>query len=86
MKIKDGYIKREVAGINMVVPVGEALVDFNGMITLNSSASFMWEQLQEEISEDELVKRVLEEYDIDEKTARADTEEFIEKLRQSNII
>ena len=41
MKIKDGYMVREVAGSQIVVPVGERTVDFNGIITLNETAAFL---------------------------------------------
>ena len=42
MKIKDGYLHREVAGNIIVVPVGEASMNFNGMINLNETGAFLW--------------------------------------------
>ena len=46
MKIKKGFALRNIAGCEIVVPVGTASDSFNGMITLNDSAAFFWTLLQ----------------------------------------
>lgn len=86
MKIKSGFAKRKIADSNIVVPVGKATNDFNGMITLNESGSFFWDCLTSETSVDEVVKKVTSEYDIDENTARKDIENFIDMLRNNNLL
>ncbi len=63
MKIKDGYLLREVAETNVVVPVGAAL-NFSGMITLNGTGAFLWKQLSQDTTEDRLQKALLEEYEV----------------------
>lgn len=40
MKIKSGFAKRNIAGSEIVVPVGNKAMEFNGMITLNESGGF----------------------------------------------
>ena len=47
MKIKEGFVLRTIAGSNIVVPVGAASIDFNGMITLNDSGAFLWKELEQ---------------------------------------
>ena len=42
MQIKPGFAMRKIAGSNIVVPVGAASSDFNGMITLNDTGAFLW--------------------------------------------
>ena len=86
MKIKDGFAKREIAGTNIVVPVGDRNKDFNGMITLNESGAFFWDCFTKDITIDEAVKKVTDEYDIDEKTAKEDIEKFVNMLRKNNLI
>ena len=86
MKIKDGYLLREVAGSNIVVPVGEGTMDFSGVITLNDVGAFLWKNLEEDVSEEELVQRVLEEYDTDEETARKDVAEYMTSLKGAGFI
>jgi hypothetical protein len=86
MKIKDGYLLRTVAGSNIVVPVGEGSIDFSGVITLNEVGAFIWKQMSEDTAVDTIVKAVLDEYDIDEATAKADTEEFLDTLRGADLL
>ena len=42
MKVKEDFLLREVAGCYVVVPVGKATVDFNGMLNLNDTGAFLW--------------------------------------------
>ncbi len=86
MKIKDGYLLREVAGSNIVVPIGEGAIDFSGVITLNEVGAFIWKSLEEDITEAELVDRILAEYDIDKETAQNDVKEYISSLRGAGLI
>jgi hypothetical protein len=86
MKIKNGFAKREIAGSNIVVPVGKEASVFNGMITLNDSASFFWDCLQNDITVDELVNLVIQEYDVDEERARIDIEKFIDMLKENDLL
>jgi hypothetical protein len=86
MKIKSDYVIREVAGSSVVVPTGSASVDFSGMITLNSTAAFLWKQLAEDKTEQELLTALLQEYDTDEATAKADLSEFIHMLKAAGLL
>jgi hypothetical protein len=86
MKIKQGFLLRNVADVNVVVPVGEMSVDFNGIITLNDTGKFLFEQLMtKDTSEDELLHLLIEEYEVDEETAGADIWEFVAKLREADL-
>ncbi len=86
MKIKNGFILRSIAGSNIVVPVGAASVDFNGMITLNDSGAFLWRELEKGSDVDGLTAALLGEYEVDEPTARKCSEEFIEKLKEADCL
>lgn len=80
MKLKKGFVLREVAGETVVVPV-EAELNFNGMITLNEAAKVLWNVLENETSTEDLVKAILSEFDVDEKTAQNDVDAFVQKLK-----
>ncbi|HIU48077.1 MAG TPA: PqqD family protein [Candidatus Avimonoglobus intestinipullorum] len=86
MKIKEGYILRQVAGNNIVIAVGDAAVDFNGLITINSAGAFLWNRLTEGATEEELLDAMLAEYDVDRDTAKKDIDEFLEKLQKADLI
>ena len=86
MKIKDGFILREVLGKTVVVAVGKRVKEFNGIINLNSSSAFLWRALSEDVTEEQLVQKLLEEYEVEEGVARRDVSLFIEKLKEAKLI
>lgn len=86
MKIKEGYMIREVAGYHVVVPVGDAALDFNGMINLNETGAVLWKAMVEDADEEKLVSALLAEYEISEDIARKDVKQFIIKMREANLI
>ena len=85
MKVKEGFLLRQVAGQTVVLPVSDEL-DLNMMITLNGTGAFLWEQLQTEKDENALVAALLGEYDVDEATARKSVLTFVEKLNANGVL
>ncbi|MDD5889073.1 MAG: PqqD family protein [Ruminococcus sp.] len=86
MKVKEDFLLREVAGCYVVVPVGKATVDFNGMLNLNDTGAFLWERLQQETTKEELLKAMLDEYEVTEDIAKKDIDNFITKLKDGNLL
>lgn len=86
MKIKDGFMLREVAGQWVVVPLGERVVQFNGIMTLSESGALLWDKMKAGATEEELLAAILAEYSIDEETARADIAEFLTSIRDKDLI
>ena len=86
MKTKEEFVLRTIAGSNIVVPIGAASLDFNGMITLNDSAAFLWKQLEKGAEIDDLVNALLKEYEVDEETARSCSVNFVHKLEEAGCI
>lgn len=86
MKIKQGFVLRQVADATIVVPAGKAALDFNGMITLNDTAAFLWKLLEEETDEEALLKAMLAEYDVGEETARSGIAKFLGKLSSEGLL
>ena len=81
MKINENFVLRELAGTWVVLSLSDATVDFNGMLTLNESGVLLWNTLEKGADLDALVGALLAEYDVPPAQARADVEEFVEKLR-----
>ena len=86
MKIKREFIKRKIAGEFILVPIGNTALAFNGLITINELGKFIWENLESSKDEEELLHKILEEYEVEEKEAKEDLDEFLDKLRQVDII
>ena len=86
MKIKEGFVLKDIAGVNVVVPIASQMVSFKAIISLNESGAFLWKQLETEKDEAELLKAFLSEYDIDEQTAKTDIAEFLENMKKADLI
>ena len=84
LKLKDGFLMREIAGETIVIPSGVEL-DGDMMITLNETGRFLWERLQKGTTVDALVADVLAEYDIEETAAREHVARFVEKLNEQGF-
>jgi hypothetical protein len=86
MKIKENFLLRKISDSYVVVPVGDAVVDFSGLINLNESGAFLFEKLQKGATEDELVQALLGEYNVAEDVARADVQKFIKKAQDADVL
>lgn len=86
MQLKNNYVVREIMGETILVPVGDHLLEFNGLITLNELGVFILKAVPEVDNEEQIVDRILEEYDVDRETASADVAEFLDKLREICIL
>ncbi|MBQ7352806.1 MAG: PqqD family protein [Clostridia bacterium] len=87
MKIRNGFILRDVGGKTFVVAIGELSKKFNGMITLNETGKFIWEQLQNDTTEAEIVDKMLSRYeDVDKAIVESDVSNFIDKLKNDGIL
>lgn len=86
MIIKKELIKREIAGDTILVPVGKAVLESNGLFMLNELGSFIWDMLPNVNTEEEICNAVLERYDVTVECVRKDVAEFLSKLRDMGII
>lgn len=86
MKIKKGFVAKEIAGQYVVVALGAASKIFNGIIKLNDSGKFIWDMLEKGAETEDIVNALLGEYDVDRETAQRDVEKFIGELKGANIL
>lgn len=85
MKLKEGFILRQVAGETVVIPSGDDM-DLNLMITLNGTAKVLWEKLDQGAERQELIDALLAEYDVDAETAAAGVDGFVKKLEEHGFL
>lgn len=86
MKIEKEFVLREIAGDFVIIPTGKTVLEFNGLATINEVGVFLWKLLQNDITEEELVEKLLEEYEVDEETAKADVADFIDVLVANKVL
>lgn len=86
MRIISGFILREIVGESVAIPSGESARLLSGLVALNETGQFLFRLLQQEQTEDALVRALLEEYETDEATAREDVSQFLQLLRQHQLL
>lgn len=86
MKIVDGFMLREIVDTWVVVPLGERVVEFNGIMTLSETGASIWRGIEKGFDIKALVDSITAEYDIDKTTALSDTLEFIASIKQRGLL
>lgn len=86
MKIKEDFLLRKVADSYVVVPVNNLTLDFNGIINLNETGAFLFELLQKGADREELVQKMLDEYEVTRDKAENDIDIFIKKVKDADIL
>ena len=86
MKIKEGFVLREVMGNNVIIAVGNASREFRGMVQLNASAAKIWKYIGEGKTRDQIVDAMLEEYDAERGVIEADVDRSIDMFATNGLI
>lgn len=86
MVIKKEFVLREIAGDFVLVPIGKTSGEFKGLFPISETGAFIWNLLPEAETEDFIIDKFLNEYDVDRETVSADVNEFLSYLRKYGII
>ena len=86
MKIREGFTLRKVADEHIVIPTGGNIDKFGGAVVLSEVAAFIFEQLQQPVSREDLLTLVLAEFDVDRATAAADLDALLAQLRELELL
>lgn len=87
LKLKEGCVVRKVGNDSVIIPSSGENLNMMRMIKLNSTATFLLEQIQkEERSREDLVQLLMDKYGIDQAIAEKDTDIFISKLREESLL
>ena len=86
LKLDKEYVLRQIGDDYVIVPVGKAVLDFNGMITVNETGAFLWEQLVKGTSKEGLLETLIETYEVTQEEAERDIDEFLDVLYKNNIL
>ena len=81
MEFKKEFILREIVGEAVLIPTGATAAQFNGLMSVNELGKY-----EKASNEDELLKFVLDEYEVDEDVAKTDLDEFLAVLKENEII
>ena len=70
----------------MLIPTGETAAHFNGLISVNELGRFIWDNYENAKDEDDLLQKILDEYEVEKEVAKADLDEFLQTLKDAEII
>ena len=79
-------ILKEISGSTVVIPVGNRVADFNGMLKLNETGVFLFNLLKNDTTIDVLVQNLVDEYEVTKEKANEDVITFVNKLKEADII
>ena len=85
-QVREGYVHRQVADNDVLISVGANVANFNGYITLNPTASFLWDALARPRTVSQLTAMLTEEFDVSGETARNDVQQFLDMLLRNAMV
>ena len=82
MQIKDGYVMKKLGLGYVVVTVGRASEDFNGVIRLNETGAFLWQSILDGAdTREKLIAAMRARFeDLDEQTCAQDLDEYLNAI------
>ena len=86
MKIKKGFVLRNVMDEYIVMPTGDNIAKFDGSVVLNEVSAFIYKLLENPVCRDDLLTAVLNEYNVDESTASTDLDALLNKLAEMGVL
>ena len=86
MKIKPGYLLREVLDVAVIIGVGSENYTPNEIMSLNETGALLWHCLEKGAEKQELVENLVKEYEVDAETAEKDVDAFLIRLREKALI
>ena len=88
MKIKKGFVLRQVCGENVIIGEGLGAVNFGKLLALNETAAWLWGQAQNlsDFTIDQLVEKLCDEYEVTTEEAKADVTAIVNEWQQVGVI
>ena len=86
MKAKQGFILRNVVDEHILMPTGDMIGTFNGTVLLNDVSAFVWEKLQNPVSREDLLKAILDEFEVEKAVAATDLDALLATLKEYGVI
>lgn len=88
MKIKQGFVLRDVCGEQVIMGEGLGALDFGRLLCLNETAAFLWKCALElgEFTVESLSEKLCAEYDASAEQAKADIAQIVDEWKKVNVV
>lgn len=79
-KLKSKFVTKQVGDDLVLVPLSGNVSKMNELFTMNETARYIWENMTEKTSIEELADKMILEFDVEKNRAIKDIEIFMEKI------
>ena len=86
MKIRSGYMLRQVIDTYVIMGIGSGNYAPNQIMSLNETGVFLWKLMENQVSKQELIDALCKEYEVTHDVASADVEAFLTQLSTKGLI
>lgn len=87
MKIIEGFRLRKLGKEHIIIGEGQQQVNFNKMVSLNETASYLWYKLEgRDFTVEDMADLLCEEYEVDRELALEDSKKLAEKWLEAGLI
>ena len=88
MKLKEGFVLRQVCGENVITGEGLGAINFGKLLALNETAAWLWKEAdaQGDFTVDSLTDKLCEEYDVTAEQARQDVAAIVKKWQEVEVV
>ena len=88
MKLKEGFVLREVCGEQVIMGEGIGALDFGRLLCLNETAAFLWQKATEQgdFSIESLTDKLCEEYDVAREQAITDVNTIVDEWKKVGVV
>ena len=86
MKLKGSFVLRQIMGETIVIPVGDSMLNINGMICLNEVGELIFRGLQAEESREQILDEILQNFDVTYEEAAADLDDFLRRFCEIGLL
>lgn len=88
MKIKKGFVLREVCGEKVIVGEGLRAVNFGRLLAMNDTAAWLWQQAQEmgNFDAESLASKLCDEYDVSMDQAMKDAADLLSEWQSVGVV
>lgn len=86
MRIKEGFVLREVCGSKVVMGEGLENINFHKIVNLNDSAAYLWnEVLGKDFDAEMMADLLCERYDVEREKALEDSKVLAQKFLEAGV-
>lgn len=86
MKVKNGFVMRTVIDEYIIMPTDKNIDQFEGAVVLNEVSALVWEKLQSDVTREELLEAILNEFEVPKETAEKDLDMLLKRFTEYDLI